>query len=58
MTLPEPRELTEIENRIIQRIVLMILNSLKRSWEQLIEFNMDVPSAGERSVDCADCGGE
>ncbi len=41
-TLPEPRELTEIENRIIQRIVMMILGSLKRSWEQLIEFDMSV----------------
>ena len=42
MTLPEPRELTEIENRIIQRIVMMILDSLKRSWEQLIEFHLSV----------------
>ncbi|MCL4216859.1 MAG: flagellar motor switch protein FliM [Candidatus Hydrogenedentes bacterium] len=40
--LPESRELTEIENRIIHRIVLMILDSLKRSWEQLIEFKMSV----------------
>jgi flagellar motor switch protein FliM len=42
MTLPEPRELTEIENRIIQRIVMMILDSLRRSWEQLIEFRLSV----------------
>ena len=42
MTLPEPRELTEIENRIVQRIVTMILDSLKRSWEQLIEFDLSV----------------
>jgi len=42
MTLPEPRELTEIENRIIQRIVMMILDSLRRSWEQLIEFKLSV----------------
>ncbi len=42
MTLPEPRELTEIENRIIQRVVMMILGSLKRSWEQLIEFDLSI----------------
>ncbi len=42
MTLPEPRELTEIENRIIQRIVMMLLDSLRRSWEQLIEFRLSV----------------
>lgn len=42
MTLPEPRELTEIENRIIQRIVMMLLDSLRRSWEQLIEFKLSV----------------
>ncbi len=40
--LAEPRELTEIENRIVQRIVTMILDSLKRSWEQLIEFDLSV----------------
>ncbi len=40
--LSEPRELTEIENRIVHRIVLMILDSLKRSWEQLIEFSLSV----------------
>ncbi len=42
MTLAEPRELTEIENRIIQRISTMILDSLKRSWEQLIEFHLSI----------------
>ena len=42
MTLPEPREMTEIEDRIIQRIVMMMLDSLKRSWDQLIEFNLSV----------------
>ncbi|MBI2424908.1 MAG: flagellar motor switch protein FliM [Candidatus Hydrogenedentes bacterium] len=42
MTLSEPRELTEIENRIIQRIVMMLLDSLRRSWEQLIEFRLSV----------------
>ncbi|HUW61689.1 MAG TPA: flagellar motor switch protein FliM, partial [Candidatus Bathyarchaeia archaeon] len=30
-TLAEPRELTEIENRIASRIIMMILDSLKRS---------------------------
>jgi len=42
MTLSEPRELTEIENRIIGRIVMMILDSLRRSWDQLIEFDLKV----------------
>lgn len=41
-TLAEPRELTEIEERIVQRLILIILNCLKRSWEQLIEFDMRV----------------
>ena len=40
----ETRELTEIESRIIHRIVLMILESLRRSWEQLIEFKMSIIS--------------
>lgn len=40
----EPRELTEIENRIMHRIVLMILECLRRSWEQLIEFKMSIVS--------------
>ena len=42
--LGESRELTEIENRIIQRVVLMILDSLRRAWEQLVEFKMSVVS--------------
>lgn len=42
VTLPHARELTEIEDRIIQRIVLMLLNCLKRAWETLIEFDMSV----------------
>ena len=42
MTLSEPRELTEIENRIVQRIVMMMLDCLKRSWAQLIEFDLEV----------------
>jgi flagellar motor switch protein FliM len=42
MTLSEPRELTEIEARIVQRIVMMLLDCLKRSWEQLIEFELEV----------------
>lgn len=40
--LSEPRELTEIENRIVYRIMLMLLDSLKRSWEQLIDFRLSV----------------
>ncbi len=40
--LSSARELTEIENRIINRIVLMILDSLRRSWEQLVEFKLSV----------------
>lgn len=42
VALPEPRELTEIEDRIIQRIVMMMLDSLRRAWEQLIEFDLSV----------------
>ncbi len=42
VALPKPRELTEIENRIIHRVMLMILDSLRRSWEQLIEFKLTV----------------
>lgn len=45
--LTEPRDLTEIETRIVNRIVLMILDSLKRSWDQLVEFNLSV--VGEES---------
>lgn len=41
-TLSEARELTEIENRIVSRIVMMILDSLKRSWDQLIEFKLSI----------------
>lgn len=37
-----PRELTEIEDRIVYRIVLMVLDSWKRAWEQLVEFQMAV----------------
>ncbi len=37
-----PRELTEIEDRIVYRIVLMILDSWKRAWEHLVEFKMGV----------------
>ncbi|MFP4499697.1 MAG: flagellar motor switch protein FliM [Candidatus Hydrogenedentota bacterium] len=42
MTLSEPRELTEIEARIVQRIAMMLLDCLKRSWAQLIEFELEV----------------
>jgi flagellar motor switch protein FliM len=38
----EPRELTEIEYRIASRIIMMILDCLKRSWDQLIEFKLSV----------------
>ena len=37
-----PRELTEIEERIVYRIVLMVLDSWKRAWEHLVEFQMGV----------------
>lgn len=40
--LSAPRELTEIESRIVYRVALMILDSWKRAWDQLIEFNMTV----------------
>ncbi len=42
LTLATARELTEIEDRIVYRIVLMILDSWKRAWEQLIEFSMTI----------------
>ncbi len=40
----EPRELTEIENRIVHRLVLMMLEGWRRAWEQLIEFKMTIIS--------------
>lgn len=40
--LSAPRELTEIEGRIVNRIALMILDSWKRAWDQLIEFDMSI----------------
>lgn len=40
--LPEVRELTEIENRIVNRLVVMILDCWRRSWDQLIEFKLNV----------------
>lgn len=40
--LPEARELTEIENRIVSRLVVMILDCWRRSWDQLIEFKLNV----------------
>ena len=42
LALASPRELTEIEDRIVYRIVTMILDSWKRAWEQLIELDMKV----------------
>ena len=40
--LTDTRELTEIENRIMTRIVMMILDSWRRSWAQLIEFDLNI----------------
>lgn len=37
-----PRELTEIEKRIVHRIMLMVLDCLKRSWAQLISYKLSV----------------
>lgn len=42
IALSQQRELTEIEERIVYRIVLMILDSWKRAWEKLIEMDMKV----------------
>lgn len=42
VTLAQPRELTEIEERIVYRIVLMILDSWKRAWSHLIDLEMKV----------------
>ena len=42
VALAHPRELTEIEDRIVFRIVTMILDSWKRAWEQLIELDLKV----------------
>jgi flagellar motor switch protein FliM len=42
LVLHEPRELTEIEDRIVYRILLMMLDCLRRSWEQLVEFRTSV----------------
>lgn len=41
-SLATPRELTQIEDRIVYRIVLMVLDSWKRAWEHLVEFQMGV----------------
>ncbi len=41
-TISEYRELTEIEERIVTRVVDMMLSSLKRAWEQIIELNAKV----------------
>ncbi len=42
--IPELRELTEIEERIIGKIVEMMLGCLKRAWEQVIELNTRIES--------------
>ena len=39
VALPKPRELTEIENRIIHRVMLMILDSLRRCGNSLLSSN-------------------
>lgn len=41
-TLSDPRELTEIEERIFQRIIFMALDSLTRSWSHLVEFDLKI----------------
>lgn len=41
-SLSDSRELTEIETRIANRIIMMILESLRRSWDQLIDFRLSV----------------
>ncbi|MCX8065772.1 MAG: flagellar motor switch protein FliM [Candidatus Hydrogenedentes bacterium] len=41
-SVPEYRELTEIEERIVGKVVDMMLGSLKRAWEQIIELNAKV----------------
>ncbi len=38
------RELSPIEERIVHRIVLMMLDSWRSSWEHLIEFKMSIRS--------------
>lgn len=43
-SIPEYRELTEIEERIIGKVADMMLGSLKRAWEQIIELNARVES--------------
>lgn len=42
MPLSEPRELTEIEDRVVHRVVIIILDCFRRSWEQLVEFNLSI----------------
>ena len=40
--LQRPRELTEIEDRILNRLMDMMLQCWQRSWNQLIEFDLSV----------------
>lgn len=42
MALSAPRELTEIEDRIVYRVVLMMLDSWRRAWEHLADLKMGV----------------
>ncbi len=41
-SISQPRELTEIEDRILNRLMDMILDCWQRSWAQLIEFDLSV----------------
>ncbi len=38
----EPRELTEIEQKILQKIIVMVLDSLTRAWSSLVEFRLKI----------------
>jgi flagellar motor switch protein FliM len=42
IAMSKPRELTEIENRVVHRVVLMMLDCLKRSWDQLVDFRLSI----------------
>lgn len=42
LVMHQPRELTEIEDRIVHRILLMMLDCLRRSWDQLVEFRVSI----------------
>lgn len=42
LSLTNPRELTEIEDRILHRVIEMMLQCWQRSWQQLIEFDLTI----------------